>query len=86
MKKLKAGIIGCGFIANGKHLPSMTRIEGVEVVHAELVVVAVDQLRGCQAAGAVRLFGDADLQAGLDQRLGGEQAGGAGTDHQHVGR
>jgi predicted dehydrogenase len=32
MKKLKAGIIGCGFIANGKHLPSMARIEGLEVV------------------------------------------------------
>jgi predicted dehydrogenase len=32
MKKIKAGIIGCGFIANGKHLPSMARVEGVEVV------------------------------------------------------
>ena len=32
MKKLKVGIIGCGFIANGKHLPSLARQEGVEVV------------------------------------------------------
>ena len=32
MKKLKVGIIGCGFIANGKHLPSMARLEDVEVV------------------------------------------------------
>jgi predicted dehydrogenase len=31
MKKLKVGIIGCGFIANGKHLPSLERLEGVEV-------------------------------------------------------
>ena len=32
MKKLKIGIIGCGFIANGKHLPSLERMEDVEVV------------------------------------------------------
>ncbi|MCB9420061.1 MAG: Gfo/Idh/MocA family oxidoreductase [Ardenticatenaceae bacterium] len=32
MKTIKAGIIGCGFIANGKHLPSMDRVEGVEAV------------------------------------------------------
>jgi predicted dehydrogenase len=32
MKKLKVGIIGCGFIANGKHLPSLARMEDVKVV------------------------------------------------------
>jgi predicted dehydrogenase len=32
MKNLKIGIIGCGFIANGKHLPSLARMENVEVV------------------------------------------------------
>ncbi len=32
MKKLNVGIIGCGFIANGKHLPSLARMENVEVV------------------------------------------------------
>jgi predicted dehydrogenase len=32
MKKIKAGIIGCGFVANGKHLPSMAKIKDVEVV------------------------------------------------------
>jgi len=32
MKTLKVGIIGCGFIANGKHLPSLARQQGVEVV------------------------------------------------------
>jgi predicted dehydrogenase len=31
MKKTKAGIIGCGFIANLKHLPNMAKIEDVEV-------------------------------------------------------
>jgi len=32
MKTLKIGIIGCGFIANGKHLPSIVRLPDVEVV------------------------------------------------------
>jgi predicted dehydrogenase len=32
MKKNKVGIIGCGFIGTTKHLPSMSKIEGVEVV------------------------------------------------------
>jgi predicted dehydrogenase len=32
MKKLKAGMIGCGFIANGKHLPNLARINDVEIV------------------------------------------------------
>ena len=32
MKPLKVGIVGCGFIANGKHLPSLARMQNVEVV------------------------------------------------------
>ena len=32
MKKLKVGIIGCGGIANGKHLPALKQIEEVELV------------------------------------------------------
>ncbi len=33
MKKIvKIGIIGCGGIANGKHMPSLSQIEGVEMV------------------------------------------------------
>jgi predicted dehydrogenase len=39
MKKIRAGIIGCGFIANGKHLPSMARIEGIEpVAFCDLII------------------------------------------------
>ena len=30
MKKLKVGIVGCGGIANGKHLPALKQIEEVE--------------------------------------------------------
>ncbi|WP_227001918.1 Gfo/Idh/MocA family protein [Virgibacillus necropolis] len=32
MKKLKVAIIGCGGIANGKHLPSLQKVEQVELV------------------------------------------------------
>jgi predicted dehydrogenase len=32
MKKFKVGVIGCGFIANGKHLYAMTQRDDVEVV------------------------------------------------------
>ena len=31
-KKLKVGIVGCGGIANGKHLPSLAKIPEVEMV------------------------------------------------------
>ena len=32
MKVLKIGIIGCGGIANGKHLPALTAAGGNEIV------------------------------------------------------
>lgn len=31
-RKLKAGIIGCGGIANGKHMPSLAKLPYVEMV------------------------------------------------------
>ncbi len=31
-KKLKIGIIGCGGIANGKHMPSLSKLNDVEMV------------------------------------------------------
>lgn len=31
-KKLKVGIIGCGGIANGKHMPSLAKLDNVEMV------------------------------------------------------
>ena len=30
--KLKVGLVGCGGIANGKHLPSLSRLKNVELV------------------------------------------------------
>lgn len=32
MKRIKVGLVGCGFIGTGKHLPMMKQIEDVEVV------------------------------------------------------
>lgn len=32
MKKLRIGIVGCGGIANGKHMPALSRIDEVEMV------------------------------------------------------
>lgn len=31
-EKIKVGIIGCGGIANGKHMPSVKKLENVEMV------------------------------------------------------
>ena len=32
MTKIKAGVIGCGGIANGKHLPAISKMDDVEIV------------------------------------------------------
>ena len=32
MSKLKVGIIGCGGIANGKHMPALKSVKDVEMV------------------------------------------------------
>ena len=53
MKQLKVAIIGCGFIGNGKHLPSLVRQEGVEVVaFCDLVIE--------RAQASAKQFGPAD--------------------------
>ena len=31
-KKIRVGIIGCGGIANGKHMPSLAKIDKCEMV------------------------------------------------------
>ena len=35
-KILKIGIIGCGGIANGKHMPALQKVDGVEMVEDTL--------------------------------------------------
>ena len=36
--KIKVGIIGCGGIANGKHLPSLKSLKPLSLLPARLVV------------------------------------------------
>jgi len=59
MKKIKVGIIGCGFIANGKHLPSLARMEDVEVVaFCDLIIE--------KAQASAKQYGTADALVCLD--------------------
>jgi predicted dehydrogenase len=59
MKKLKVGMIGCGFIANGKHLPNLTRLEDVEVVAFCDIVIE-------RAQASAKQFGTPDALVCLD--------------------
>lgn len=46
MKKVKVGIIGCGGIANNKHLPSLMEVDSVEVV----AFCDIDKTKASEAA------------------------------------
>ncbi|MCY0876798.1 MAG: Gfo/Idh/MocA family oxidoreductase [Firmicutes bacterium] len=61
MSKLKVGIIGCGGIANGKHLPSLQKQEGVEIV-------AFCDLIEERATEAAAKYGAADARVYTDFR------------------
>ena len=61
MEKLKIGIIGCGFIANGKHLPSIARFDDVEVVaFCDLIQERADK--------SAKDFGGPDAMVTLDYK------------------
>ena len=58
--KIRIGIIGCGGIANSKHMPSLTRLDDVEMVAfcdliEERAVAAAKEKFGCQ--GREGLYG-----------------------------
>jgi predicted dehydrogenase len=59
MKKLKIGIIGCGFIANGKHLPSLSFQKDVEVVAFCDIILE-------RAEASAKKFGTPDALVCLD--------------------
>src|SRR5512139_2481400 len=61
MKTLKVGIIRCGFIANGKHLPSLARQEEVEVVAFCDIIIE-------RAQESAKNFGTPDAMVRLDYR------------------
>ena len=59
--KLKVGIIGCGGIANGKHMPNLKKIKDVEMV-------AFCDIIGERAEKAAEKFGGEDAKTYLDYK------------------
>lgn len=55
MNTIKVGIIGCGGIANGKHMPSLAKVEGCEMVAFCDIIVE-------RAQKAAQKFGSADAK------------------------
>ncbi len=60
-RKLKVGIIGCGGIARGKHMPSLGKLSQVDMT-------AFCDLNAANAQGAAKQYGGADAAAYTDYR------------------
>lgn len=60
-KKLKVGIIGCGGIANGKHMPALKKIEEIELV-------AFCDLIEEKAVKAAKEYGTEDAKVYIDYK------------------
>ncbi|WHY70193.1 Gfo/Idh/MocA family protein [Fictibacillus enclensis] len=60
-KKIRIGIIGCGGIANGKHMPSLSKIDEVELI----AFCDIEEERAIKAA---RDFGTADAKVYIDYK------------------
>lgn len=61
MDKIRAGIIGCGGIANGKHLPAVKKVKEIEMVaFCDLIVE--------KAQKAAREFGTEDAKVFVDYK------------------
>lgn len=61
MKKFRTGIIGCGGIANGKHMPTLAKMSDVEMV-------AFCDIIPERAAEAAKKYGTADARCYTDYR------------------
>lgn len=59
MKKVRVGIVGCGGIANGKHLPSLSKIDNVELVAFCDIIVS-------KADNAAQKYGTVDAKVYVD--------------------
>lgn len=59
MKKLKIGIIGCGGIANGKHMPALSRIPEVEMVaFCDIIVERAEKAAKQYGAEGAKVYED----------------------------
>ena len=61
MEKVRIGIIGCGGIANGKHMPSLAKLKHVEMVAFCDIVVK-------KAEDAAKKYGTADAKVYEDYK------------------
>lgn len=61
MEKLKVGIIGCGGIANGKHMPALKKLDNVELV-------AFCDIIPERAEKAAKEYGTADAKVYTDYK------------------
>ncbi len=61
MKIIKVGIIGCGGIANGKHMPSLAKVEGCEMVAFCDIVLE-------RAEKAAKQYGTPDAKVFVDYK------------------
>ena len=61
MKKLRIGLVGCGGIANGKHMPSLAKVKGVKLV-------AFCDLLEERARAAAKAYGAPDAGTYTDYR------------------
>jgi len=58
-KKLRYGIVGCGGIANGKHLPCIQRLDGVEAVaFCDIIPARAEKANREYAGGKGKVFSD----------------------------
>lgn len=67
--KVKYGIIGCGGIANGKHLPSMATLENVEITaYCDLIRERAEKANAEYSNGKAQVFTDYRelLKTGVD--------------------
>lgn len=56
---LKVGIIGCGGIANGKHLPALSKVKGIEMVSfCDLVVERAEEAGEKYGVNSAQVFTD----------------------------
>ena len=59
MEKVKVGIVGCGGIANGKHLPSLKKLHNVEfVAFCDIVIEKAKKANQDFADGKALVFED----------------------------
>ena len=60
-KKLKVGIVGCGGIANGKHMPALSKLDNVEMVaFCDLIIERAEK--------AAKEYGTPDAKVFTDYR------------------